>query len=62
MNLINTIELELLKANFTNAKYIIIDKVSVIIAKFLAVLSISLYLITKKRFLELSIILSSDFM
>ena len=45
-NAINPAKLKLLKLNFKNAKYLISGKVSLIIAKFFAMLDTHLYLIT----------------
>ena len=63
-NIIDLIELESLKLNFKNAKCLITDKASVIIAKLLLLLDTYLCLITNcnERFEGLFIILSSDFM
>ena len=63
-NFTNAIKLKLLKLNFTNIKYLITAKVSVIIAKLFTALDTYLYLITNynKRFKGLSVILSNNFM
>ena len=63
-NTIYLVELKSLKFKFKNAKYLIVDKVSAVTAKLLAVLDTHLYWVTKcdARSRELSIILSSNFM
>ena len=62
-NTINTVEPKLLKLNFKSTKYLIVDKVFIIMVKLLIVLDTHLYLITNynMRFEALSIVLNYDF-